>query len=189
MINVLSLLLLFSSRQECKAWGIDGHKIVAIIGDQGGNLIHVTTNFGPGMNGKTESNLHAVWDSVIIEEYLRENKKSHGEFANSIIEKIAMNEFSRPSFEANCMNCFDDAYECPITSAKESAELACSMAYVDVSGEKIHSGQHIGRDYYLSRLAEIEKRLAAAGVRLAATLNQAFGGKTVAALMPEIQVF
>lgn len=157
--------------------------------NHGGNGIHVYANFGNHVHNPSdehsETNLHSVWDSVMIEESLRESRIDFAEYSKNLISKLQQDKFLK-----GCEQVIQDPFSCPAESANESAELACTFAYVNVDGSTIESGQHLGRDYYLSRLSEVEERLSAGGVRLAAILNQVFATPNHIAdvLLPEFEV-
>ncbi|XP_058213390.1 endonuclease 4-like [Rhododendron vialii] len=63
-------------------------------------------------------------------------------------------------------SCSLDQTACPDPYASESINLACKFAYRNAT-----PGSTLEDDYFLSRLAVVEKRLAQGGLRLAATLN------------------
>jgi hypothetical protein len=60
----------------------------------------------------------------------------------------------------------------PADWVAESHSLAKKYAYVDESGKKIATGATLSNAYVESRLPIAEKRLAEAGLRLAALLKQ-----------------
>uniref|UniRef100_A0A175YMU3 Aspergillus nuclease S1 n=1 Tax=Daucus carota subsp. sativus TaxID=79200 RepID=A0A175YMU3_DAUCS len=114
-------------------------------------------------------NVHQVWDDKIIESSLQ---KFYNTDLSSLIQaiqiKIAGVWFTD---SLSWRNCTPDHVACPnqYASESESSKLACKFAYKDVT-----QGATLGDDYFLSWLPVVEKRLAQAGVRLAARLNQIF---------------
>jgi len=64
--------------------------------------------------------------------------------------------------------------ECVSSWAKESLHEALTWAYGDEDGHDIKDGASLSDKYFLTRLPIVEKRLAAGGVRLAATLESVF---------------
>ena len=168
-----------------------GHK-----DNQGGNAIKVYTAFakdGTDANtddGHSETNLHSVWDSVMLEEYLKEESILFSQFSTKIMGKIKNNHYSstKQQWESACVGS-DSASSCPLASAEESAALACEMAYVNEDHRDIQSGDKLSRTYYSSRMEVVEERLASAGVRLAAILNRVLlsDNAMLTSLLPEIE--
>ncbi|KAL8032684.1 hypothetical protein ABFX02_13G112300 [Erythranthe guttata] len=130
---------------------------VGFTGDGGGNTIIVRWY-------RRKTNLHHVWDNMIIESALKT-------FYNSDITTMIQ------SIQSNITEAFVDEYSwkncngtvCPDPYASESIKLACNFAYRNAT-----PGVTLGDDYFLSRLPVVEKRLAQGGVRLAALLNKIF---------------
>ncbi|CAA6668799.1 unnamed protein product [Spirodela intermedia] len=131
---------------------------VGFAGDEGGNTIIVRWF-------RRKTNLHHVWDTMIIESAL---KKFHGSDLSSMIQAIRTKWTRRPAI-SSWVNCASNETVCPDTHASESVGLACRYAYRNVT-----PGATLGDEYFLSRLPLVEKRLAQAGARLAATLNSIF---------------
>ena len=129
--------------------------------DQGGNAIHVH------LEGRT-TNLHSVWDSAILEKYLKTNNVSYLEYSEFLFKRI--NEFE--NFRHWIETCLQQ--DCALEAAEESAQYACEFAYTDISGNPIVSGQLLETEYLEERMVVVEERLAAAGVRLATVLNSIF---------------
>ncbi|WOH11791.1 hypothetical protein DCAR_0831283 [Daucus carota subsp. sativus] len=126
------------------------------LGDAGGNTIIVRWY-------QNETNLHRIKSSL---------QKFYNTDLSSLIQaiqiKIAGVWFTD---SLSWRNCTPDHVACPnqYASESESSKLACKFAYKDVT-----QGATLGDDYFLSWLPVVEKRLAQAGVRLAARLNQIF---------------
>ncbi|XP_017221267.1 endonuclease 3 [Daucus carota subsp. sativus] len=133
------------------------------LGDSGGNTIIVSWY-------QNETNLHKVWDDKIIETSLQ---TFHNSDLSSLIQAI-QSKISGVWFTESLSwrNCTSDSLACPDPYASESSELACKFAYKDVT-----QGAALGDEYFLSCLPVVEKRLAQAGVRLAATLNRIFSSQ------------
>lgn len=153
-------------------------------------------------------NLHAIWDSKIIETALKRRDYSHD-------DQIFNNSKSRSELEVSLESLLTDHPElferftrcqngsgarhlqCVIEWGHESWGLALKYAYTKNSpwrnatqsnGSKnqiddnvvvdVVSGDEINEDYYTSRLPIIKEQLIAGGVRLAATLEDIFGDTT-----------
>ncbi|KAJ4703397.1 Endonuclease [Melia azedarach] len=132
-------------------------------GDEGGNTIIVRWF-------RRKTNLHHIWDDMIIETAMKD-------FYNS--DLTVMIESIKRSIEDDWANeisrwerCGFNKTVCPDTYASESISLACDFSYKDVE-----QGITLGDDYFLSRLPVVEKRLAQGGIRLAATLNRLFASQ------------
>jgi hypothetical protein len=113
--------------------------------DRGGNDITVTF-----MGQRT--NLHAVWDSGIIEPVVKGDERG---YATQLTRKITQAELSQWS-EGN-----------PISWANEAHDVATSSVY----GELQHAGALLD-SYEAQALPIVNKQLERAGVRLAKVLNE-----------------
>lgn len=127
--------------------------------DKGGNDIHVEL-----LNKRT--NLHAVWDSGIIEDVI--NTQYGGNWLNWV--SYLENNFKPPvNITCNFKN-----GECGQIWGDESAKLACEYAYVNVDGSEILNRTHLTEDYILSRTQIINMQIVKAGLRLTFLLNEIF---------------
>ncbi|KAL1201810.1 Endonuclease 5 [Cardamine amara subsp. amara] len=133
------------------------------LGDLGGNTIIVHW-----YHHKT--NLHHVWDNMIIESALNTYYNSSLSLMIQALQAKLTNGWSNdvPLWESCQLN----QTACPNQYASESIDLACKYAYKNAT-----PGTTLGDDYFLSRLPVVEKRLAQGGIRLAATLNRIFSAK------------
>ncbi|PKA63532.1 Endonuclease 2 [Apostasia shenzhenica] len=130
--------------------------------DEGGNTITIHWY-------RRKSNLHHVWDVNIIETAM---KDFYSDDLNSMIEAIQMNITDSWSDEIDqWQTCRSQSVACADKYASESIKQACDYAYKDVEQDST-----LGDDYFYSRLPVLEKRIAQAGVRLAAILNVIFCG-------------
>lgn len=157
--------------------------------DRGGNEIHVKPEFKQTereLDTHSETNLHSVWDTTIIEEFMREKSFTFTDFAKRILDSITTNPKSE-IWTKECDITSRNAFECPLESAEESASLACEFAYVNAEGTEIRTGDILDREYYLTRVPVVEDRLASAGVRLGSILNSVFHEPSLAQL-PELEV-
>jgi hypothetical protein len=137
---------------------------VGFTGDEGGNTIVVRWF-------RRKTNLHHVWDTMIIESALKTFYNKH---LDALIQAIQTNITDGWSNDKSSWeNCTNNQTVCPNEYASESVSLACKFAYRNAT-----PGTTLGDDYFLSRLPIVEKRLAQAGVRLAATLNRIFASRT-----------
>lgn len=117
--------------------------------DWGGNKIKVKW-FGD------DTNLHAVWDSGIIEH-------AGMKYPGSVSRLVGLNPAVGSTNVLEWM--------------RESFRLARTYAYPGMDGKPIKSGDVIGKDYYLRSLPIVKNQLAKAGIRLAWLINQLAEGK------------
>lgn len=136
---------------------------VGFLGDEGGNTITIRWY-------RRKTNLHHIWDTMIIESALKTFYNSDlTAMINSIQKNITENWSSDISLWENCSSNYK---ACPDPYASESISLACKYAYRNAT-----PGSTLSDDYFLTRLPVVERRLAQGGVRLAATLNRIFNTK------------
>ncbi|KAI5656983.1 hypothetical protein M9H77_25776 [Catharanthus roseus] len=134
---------------------------VGFLGDEGGNTIIVRWY-------RRKTNLHHVWDNMIIESALKTFYNSDlMTMIQAIQQNITDGWFSGISSGENC-----STIVCPDPYASESINLSCKFAYRNAT-----PGSTLGDDYFFSRWPVVEERLAQAGVRLAAALNSIFALK------------
>lgn len=139
--------------------------------DLGGNIFDV--NFDVPSEAHHKWNLHSVWDTGIIIRAIHEiYNDSRDSFEKDITNKIE----TEYSIEVDSwLGCHDGRTRvCPTMWGEESLNDALQYAYRSEEGFEIDNGSIISYDYYISRLVIIQKRLAMAGVRLAATLELIF---------------
>ncbi|KAK2383064.1 endonuclease [Trifolium repens] len=133
---------------------------VGFTGDLGGNSITVRWY-------RRKTNLHHVWDDMIIESAL---KKFYGSDLSVMIQAIQRNISDIWLNDASSWeHCAHNYTACPNRYASESISLACKFAYKNAT-----PGSTLEDEYFLSRLPIVERRLAQGGVRLAAILNRIF---------------
>ncbi|MSR28394.1 MAG: endonuclease [Phycisphaerales bacterium] len=120
--------------------------------DLGGNRIQIVA-FG-GTEAETKTNLHALWDSVLI------RHRSRGEW-RTLAGEIAAS--APPDLVASWQSNLDS-----VDWANESAAIT-RMVYKDLPTD-----QRVGETYYEANIATVMRRLAAGGVRMAAILNRTF---------------
>ncbi|KAK6932499.1 S1/P1 nuclease [Dillenia turbinata] len=136
---------------------------VGFTGDAGGNTVVVRWY-------RRKTNLHHVWDNMIIESALKTFYSSNLSNMIQTIQKKISDSWSNDI--SSWANCSSNDTVCPDPYASESIHLACKFAYRNAT-----PGTTLGDDYFLSRLPVVEKRLAQGGVRLAATLNRIFSSQ------------
>ena len=126
----------------------DIHQPMHGIGEaRGGNDIHVV-EFGSSQCGNRSCNLHADWDSGLIE-HTRRSEADYVSYLEQLIQRKHLIASGGPTDWAN-----------------ESHELARAAWLSD--------GGSVDEKYYAQQITVVDERLALAGLRLAAVLNKVF---------------
>lgn len=129
-------------------------------GDKGGNKVLVRWY-------RRKTNLHHVWDDMIIESALKKFYNSDLAIMIQAIQSNITDGWYDGKLELK--RCALNNTACPNLCAAESVRLACNYAYRNAT-----PGSTLTDDYFLSRLPIVEKRLAQSSLRLAAALNDIF---------------
>ena len=143
--------------------------------DKGGNTIHVhfniTNDLLPGEHKNGEWNLHSVWDDGVIDRALVElYNHSRANFENDLF--LLIETAVRTGDIEAWLDCPDGRNKtCTSQWAEESLNDALVWAYRNSDDREVVEGSELSTRYYDSRLAVVRRRIAAAGVRLAATLE------------------
>ncbi|CAA7054678.1 unnamed protein product [Microthlaspi erraticum] len=133
------------------------------LGDLGGNRVKVNWY-------SQETNLHRVWDDMIIDSA---RETYYNSSLSIMIQSLqAKLKYGWSNDVPSWKSCPLNQKACPNPYASESIDLACKYAYTNAT-----VGTTLGDYYFLSRLPVVEKRLAQDGIRLAATLNRIFSAK------------
>jgi hypothetical protein len=167
--------------------------------DRGGNTINVHFNQSSSATSRRGSpqdsrralrhghhssdNLHSVWDGSIIEKAMRDDYSGSREAMEE--DLLHLIRKAQDSDEWNEWTACPDGGSRACTSqwGEESLNYALTWAYSNVDGTEVQEGDELSTGYYETRLPIVMKRLAAAGVRLAVTLEiQLSGSATVAIL-------
>lgn len=126
----------------------DIHQPMHGIGEaRGGNDIRVV-EFGSSQCGNHACNLHAEWDSGLIE-HTRRSEADYVSYLEQLIQRRHLIASGSPTDWAN-----------------ESHELARAAWLSD--------GGSVDESYYAQQITVVDERLALAGLRLAAVLNKVF---------------
>jgi hypothetical protein len=126
--------------------------------DRGGNSIHVHFN-------KKYMNLHAVWDSGIIEYIINTN------YNGNWLEWVNYLENNYKSINLTC-NPFNG--DCSKSWGNSSANLACEYAYQLPDGTKIENGTTLTTEYINNAIEIINFQILNGGYRLSYVLNLIF---------------
>jgi hypothetical protein len=148
--------------------------------DKGGNTIHVkfdvTDKVLRGSRTSHVWNLHSVWDDGLIDRALVElYNKSRENFEDDL--RILIREAEKTGDLKAWLECSDGRNKtCTSQWAEESLEDAMTWAYRNSDGGEVVEGSVLSKDYYETRIAVVRRRIAAAGVRLASTLQLVLSG-------------
>lgn len=114
------------------------------------------------MNRSTITNLHSLWDSVIINDRIRLSFNSSIDLYYEHIHKLML--FQSPSIDDHDIQQW----------VRENMEFICRNIYFDDNYRKMNATQmfSLGINYYERSYLIIEQRLAQSGRRLGALLNQ-----------------
>ncbi|GAB2297028.1 hypothetical protein Dimus_031132 [Dionaea muscipula] len=115
----------------------------------------------------TSTNLHHVWDTNMI---YSEEDDFYSQSVDGLVSAINQNMTGAWSnLVQSWQICSGSPLPCPSVYANESIQAACQWAYPDAT-----AGSTLGDSYFYSRYPIANTRMAAAGARLAATLNNIF---------------
>jgi hypothetical protein len=127
----------------------DIHQPFHAIGEaKGGNGVHVT-EFGSNRCGRYDCNLHSAWDTGLIK-HAGMDEEAYVEHLDRLISEQHLRASGNPADWAN-----------------ESFVLA-KAAWVN-------NGGSVNEQYYRQQIKVVDERLALAGLRLAALLNEVLG--------------
>ena len=125
----------------------------------------------------SHTNLHGVWDDILIETYQKENCHNDWIEMQDVVWDTIRKARRDGKTEENgtwhqWTQCADGGRRaCLDTWAQESWGLAKGTAYVHANGTQIRSGDVLPREYYEQRIPIVLEQLAKAAVRLAVTLT------------------
>jgi hypothetical protein len=136
----------------------DVHQPFHAIGDaKGGNGIRIS-EFGSSQCGEHPCNLHSAWDTGLI----AHTNLSQQEYVQHLEEFISQQH---------------------LTAGGEPEDWANeSHKYAEAAW--LNDGEQVDENYYKSQIKVVDIRLALAGLRLAALLNDAFGQQTAPVRAP-----
>ena len=157
--------------------------------DKGGNTFHVHFNVAAEMHPTISWNLHSVWDDGIIDRALKLlYNETRGLFEDDLRDLIR-DANTTGDLEA-WLACSDGRNKtCTSQWGEESLEDALSWAYRNTDNSEVVEGSIVGEDYYETRLPVVKRRLAAAGVRLAASLELLLGGTKASSIIMDPTVW
>lgn len=135
--------------------------------NQGGNTISVILD-------NTSMNLHSVWDSGLLTDYVQATYGNNVNWVDSLSQDLYLT-LIKPDMKANMSTwaaCDDDTWtSCIARWANESARYACSAAYVDENNAVITNGRSLSAAYANRAYPILREQLMKGGLRLASLLN------------------
>jgi len=135
--------------------------------EEGGNDIDTTC-------AGESTNLHATWDTGMIEQLLSDEYDDSVEtWADTLVTRIQTGEYE--SLASSWISCSstDASDACPLVWAQDSNTFDCTVIFNYTSGQDLCSSS-----YYTYAVPVIELQIAKGGYRLAAWLNVLFDGAT-----------
>ena len=160
---------------------------VSRASDKGGNTLHVT--FTPQMHQSFLINqdgfshkgwsLHSVWDDGIIERTMKDYFDNSCQLFELDLTKVI--EMAKVTGDLDCWLACADGHDkkCVSSWAEESFDDALTWAYRNSNhNEEVVDGSVLDDFYYETRAPIVKRKLAAAGVRLAYTLELVLRNKT-----------
>lgn len=154
--------------------------------DKGGNTFHVT--FKPQMDhsfidryGYAHEgvwNLHSVWDNGIIERAMHDFFDNSREMFELDLTNII--EMAKGTGDLDHWLACADGHDkkCASSWAEESFDDALTWAYRNSDDEEVVNGSVLDDCYYETRVPVVKRKIAAAGVRLAYTLEVVLANKS-----------
>merc|ERR1711957_421676 len=128
-----------------------------------------------GFDGDKKKNLHAVWDSGIIDKIKEDNKYDDWTpYATSLANKVKGEWKDKATQWSSCLSSASpDVKKCLTEFAGESIDEACKDAYKDDKDAFVTANEVLDEQYYKRSAPIVDERLAAGGVRLAALMKYA----------------
>jgi len=137
--------------------------------DLGGNEIKVSFF-------DIEKELHAVWDTLMIEHRLALNFSSQPSlYIKFLVEKLNTKYAKNISDWTSCPSSDESRYlACSTIWLEEDQPINCNLVYLDENNQPMHKGTvyHLGETYYNTRKDTLEQRLIQGGLRLATVINK-----------------
>jgi hypothetical protein len=133
---------------------------VGYASDVGGNTIHVSYSFNDKCTHtyyKAQTNLHAIWDSAIIEQRVNELGNKSAFFDELLTLKSK----------------FDPTWTTGDFANSSIGTICSDNLYFD-NGTQIINGTHLDRNYYNTMLPIVEQRLIASGYYMSILLDSLF---------------
>jgi len=137
--------------------------------DQGGNCDPIEL-----LDTVTITNLHSAWDSGLLEEHLREIKKTPAEYAAILNQRYQPDKAS----DLNVAKWVWESHKAGIETTYGAMQPLIPLEPVDATTDcnaenaKVYALHiHLGREYLDKAIPVIDRQLAKAGFRLAALLN------------------
>ncbi|GBC07087.1 hypothetical protein RclHR1_07230014 [Rhizophagus clarus] len=130
--------------------------------EKGGNGVSVI------FDGR-QANLHAIWDTQMVNKRLADFGSDFVQYANFLTEEIRSGNYTSESNDwVSCMNLPDAVTSCPLTWAIDTNAINCPFVWATVDE---NPGIDLGGSYYQEAAPIIDKQLSKGGYRLGILLN------------------
>ncbi|CAF1108575.1 unnamed protein product [Adineta ricciae] len=138
-------------------------------GDRGGNSIR-------GHFFSKQTNLHSLWDTVMIERRITQDFHSQPALYLEYLLKQMKTQYAQNISDwTNCSSSDESRYlACATLWIAEDAKLNCDLVYRDENNQPMSVSKEfeLGQTYYNTRMPIVEQRLIQGGVRLGAVINK-----------------
>ncbi|CAF2709975.1 unnamed protein product [Rotaria sp. Silwood2] len=138
-------------------------------GDRGGNSIR-------GHFFSKETNLHSLWDTVMIERRISQDFHSQPLlYLDYLINQMKTRYAQNISDWTHCPSSDESRYlACSTSWIMEDAKLNCELVYRDENNQPMSVSKefNLGQTYYNTRMVILEQRLIQGGLRLGTVINK-----------------
>ncbi|CAF0923907.1 unnamed protein product [Rotaria sordida] len=138
-------------------------------GDRGGNSIR-------GHFFGKETNLHSLWDNIMIERRISQDFHSQPLlYLDYLINQMKTRYAQNTSDWTHCPSSDESRYlACSTSWIIEDAKLNCEIVYRDENNQPMSISKEfdLGQTYYNTRMVILEQRLIQGGLRLATVINK-----------------
>ncbi|CAF0800429.1 unnamed protein product [Rotaria sp. Silwood1] len=139
------------------------------VGDKGGNFIR-------GYFFDKSTNLHALWDTLMIERRISlDFQNDQNKYYNYLLNLLQTTYTSNISQWSKCPPDEQSHYlACSTVWINENIELNCAYIYRDEDDKPMNTSHefHLGQMYYNTRIGILEQRLIQSSVRLSGVINK-----------------
>jgi len=138
-------------------------------GDRGGNSIR-------GRFFNKETNLHSLWDTVMIERRISQDFDSKpSQYLDYLVNQMKTRYAQNISDWTKCPSSDESRYlACSTQWILEDAKINCDIVYRDENNQPMSVSKEfdLGQTYYNTRMVILEQRLIQGGLRLGTVINK-----------------
>jgi hypothetical protein len=123
-----------------------------------------------------ETNLHSLWDTVMIERRISQDFQSQPSlYLEYLVNQMKTHYAQNISDWTNCSTSDESRFlACSTIWIMEDAKLNCELVYRDENNQPMSVSKEfdLGQTYYNTRMVVLEQRLIQGGVRLGTVINK-----------------